>query len=76
MSNSISRSETIEGQVEAVKLEDADLPPNKMQTFVFSATMSKDLQKNLKRRRQLKGNVKSGSTIGWDNIGRISKPIY
>lgn len=36
-----------------------------MQTFVFSATLSKDLQKNLKRRStSWKGKGKRSSTLG------------
>lgn len=56
-----------------VKARTGQAKPNeKMQTFVFSATMSKDLQRNLKRRqrpkREGKKEVKPASTLG--------KPCY
>ncbi|CAG7847725.1 ATP-dependent RNA helicase MAK5 [Serendipita indica DSM 11827] len=54
---------SLEAQIQEVKLEDdtSDSAQNQMQTFVFSATMSKDLQQNLKRHKRFKD--KSSSTI-------------
>ena len=42
------------------------LPKDDLQTFVFSATLSKDLQRNLKRHSKPKGkkNRKPASTLG------------
>jgi ATP-dependent RNA helicase DDX24/MAK5 len=54
---------------------DADLPsetePTKdqMQTFVFSATMSKDLQQNLKKRQKPRGK-RTGSTQPASTLGK------
>lgn len=48
---------------------------NPMQTFVFSATMSKDLQRNLKRWKQMK-NKDGDNTIGkFDMIGMLSANV-
>lgn len=46
---------------------DAVKPREDMQTFVFSATLSKDLQQNLKKRqRQPKKGTKRASALGED----------
>lgn len=53
---------------ETEPLEDEDSPKEHLQTFVFSATLSKDLQRNLKKhgRPQGKGRKysKPASTLG------------
>jgi ATP-dependent RNA helicase DDX24/MAK5 len=49
---------------------------DKMQTFVFSATMSKDLQRNLKRFKKSKPKSAKGSTIGEQKIDRLSRMTF
>jgi ATP-dependent RNA helicase DDX24/MAK5 len=49
---------------------------DKMQTFVFSATMSKDLQRNLKRFKKSKPKSIKGSTIGEQKIDRLSRMTF
>ena len=45
--------------------EQSELPNQEMQTFVFSATLSKDLQLNLKRRKKgASRKAKAASTLG------------
>ncbi|PVG01923.1 DEAD-domain-containing protein [Serendipita vermifera] len=53
----------IEGQMAATSLESGTSAVPRMQTFVFSATMSKELQQNLKKYRSLKKKGEMGSTI-------------
>jgi hypothetical protein len=49
---------------------------DKMQTFVFSATMSKDLQRNLKRFKKSKPKPVKGSTIGEQPVCRLSRMTF
>ncbi|KAF7318870.1 hypothetical protein HMN09_00222500 [Mycena chlorophos] len=46
----------------------AELPQDGLQTFVFSATLSKDLQRNLKRRSRSKANPKSKAASTLDDL--------
>lgn len=47
-------------------------PREDTQTFVFSATLSKDLQQNLKRRqRKPKAGVKRASALGQLGVGHF-----
>lgn len=69
----ICREEAIEPEGEgsgdeAETSEDEAFPKEQLQTFVFSATLSKDLQRNLKKRGRPQGkgkkNSKPASTLG------------
>lgn len=49
------------------KVDSAEHPNDQLQTFIFSATMSKDLQRDLKRNKRRKFNPKrkeESSTLG------------
>lgn len=71
----MSRDEAIEPEpepdalgnvIEKVQSEENDVAEkDELQTFVFSATLSKDLQRNLKKRSRPNGkNRKPASTLG------------
>ncbi|KAG8802760.1 ATP-dependent RNA helicase, partial [Serendipita sp. 399] len=65
---------SIEAGMESVELNDKEKgrgQPGHLQTFVFSATMNKDLQKNLKRFKRTKGNGSKGSTVADDLLLRL-----
>ena len=50
--------------LEPLKAEEPSLEEAQLQTFVFSATLSKDLQRNLKKRSSYKKSKNSSSTLG------------
>ncbi|KAF8137229.1 P-loop containing nucleoside triphosphate hydrolase protein [Boletus edulis] len=62
-----SKQDEIEPELKAQESNASPPPNDNMQTFVFSATLSKDLQRNLKRRSRPKpgknGNSKPLSTL-------------
>ncbi|KIJ61810.1 hypothetical protein HYDPIDRAFT_115264 [Hydnomerulius pinastri MD-312] len=62
-----SRDDEIEPEAPARGANEGPAPEDKLQTFVFSATLSKDLQRNLKRRSRpkdvKKGKFKPPSTL-------------
>jgi superfamily II DNA/RNA helicase len=61
------------------KIEEADEKKairDKMQTFIFSATMSKDLQRNLKRFKTSKPKSAEGTTIGERETNHRSRVVF